>query len=107
MQQATFRQGDVLLTKIDKDVDLSTAKPIKPRNGRLILAEGEATGHHHSVDCQTAGLFDLTGKTVLVVSEPTTLDHQEHGTIEIAPGQYWVTRQREYQPNALPRPVLD
>jgi hypothetical protein len=99
------RQGDVYLTKVGK-VDLAQARRIAPVNGRLILAEGEATGHHHSVDCQTAGLFDLTGKTVLVVDTPTVLTHQEHGAIEVAPGTYWVTRQREYSPESIRR-VID
>lgn len=99
-----FRQGDVLL--IPCNVSMDGAKEIKPRNGRLILAEGEATGHHHSVDYQTAGLFDFSGKTVMVVTEPTTLTHQEHGAIEVMPGQYWVVRQREYTPQAIRR-VMD
>lgn len=99
-----LRQGDVLI--VPCKVDLKRSKKIAPRKGRLILAEGEATGHHHSVDCKSAGLFDLTGKTVLVVSETTQIIHQEHGAIEIAPGQYWVVRQREYAPEAIRR-VLD
>ena len=37
----------------------------------------------------------------------TTLDHQEHGSIVLAPGDYRVTRQREYQPGELPRQVAD
>ncbi len=99
-----LRQGDVMLIPCQTSMD--GAKAIKPRNGRLILAEGEATGHHHSVDCKTAGLFDLLGKTVLVVDTPTRIEHQEHGAIEIAPGQYWVVRQREYSPQEIRR-VMD
>ena len=99
------RQGDVLIIKAE--IDLQGAKEIKPRNGRIILAEGEATGHHHSVDCAVASLFDLGGKMVMVVDEPTVITHQEHGAIEIAPGQYWVVGQREYQPKKLPRRVMD
>lgn len=99
-----LRQGDVLL--IPCSVSMDGAKEIEPRNGRLILAEGEATGHHHSVDCQAAGLFDLAGRVVLVVNEQTTLTHQEHGAIEVAPGQYWVVGQREYSPEAIRR-VMD
>lgn len=101
-----LRQGDVYLMPA-KYFSLDGAKPIEPVNGRYILAEGEATGHHHSVAVETCGgLFDLAGKTVLVVTEPTQLTHQEHGMIEIAPGQYWVIRQREYTPEAIRR-VID
>ncbi len=41
-----FRQGDVVLTPL-KAVPAG-AVPVDPVNGRLILAYGEVTGHHHS-----------------------------------------------------------
>lgn len=100
-----IRQGDVYLKPAGK-VSLDGAKTVAPVNGRFILAEGEATGHHHSVAVETCGLFDLTGKTVLVVDAPTPLTHQEHGEITIAPGMYFVIRQREYTPEAIRR-VMD
>ena len=51
-----FRQGDVLLIKTTKKNDLG--EPIKAESGRMILARGEATGHHHSVDAAVcAGSF--------------------------------------------------
>lgn len=99
-----LRQGDVLL--VPCNVSMDGAKEIQPRNGRLILAEGEATGHHHRVDSRTAGLFNLAGKVVMVVNKPTVLTHQEHGAINVAPGQYWVVGQREYTPKAIRR-VMD
>lgn len=97
------RQGDVLLNKITKVIDLSGATPIKPENGRLILARGEATGHHHSVDCAVAQLFSINGKVVLVAGEDTTLDHQEHDQVDVAKGMYWVVAQQEYTPQAIRR----
>jgi hypothetical protein len=99
-----IRQGDVYLTKAP-DGTKPDGKRIKARSGRLILAEGEATGHHHSVDATVCQLFGGT-RTVLVVGQPTSLAHQEHGAIEIEPGTYWVTRQREYTPEAI-RNVMD
>lgn len=98
-----YRQGDVLLVPVSTPVDLTGATPEAPRAGRLILAEGEATGHHHSLACTAAGLFALDGRRVLVVEERTPLTHQEHGAIEIAPGQYWVIGQREYTPAEIVR----
>ena len=44
-----LQQGDVLLTKVAKDKISKTAKRVAPVRGRLILAEGEATGHAHAV----------------------------------------------------------
>lgn len=99
-----IRQGDVYLKPCDKVPD--GAKRIKPVNGRNVLAEGEATGHAHTMTAECTTLFGVDESMVVVVDKPTTLDHQEHGTIEVAPGTYWVTRQREYTPKAIRR-VLD
>ena len=96
-----LRQGDVLISKCDKMPSGMTQ--VHPKNGRLVLAEGEATGHNHTVDCMAAQLFAKGDQMVMIVGEPTTIQHQEHGAIEIAPGQYWVTRQREYTPAAIVR----
>ena len=99
-----IRQGDVLLRKITKLPE--GMKPSQPIDGRLILAYGETTGHHHSVTANVATLFEDGNKMVLAVREPTILDHQEHAQVEIMPGIYWVVRQREYTPQAIRR-VLD
>jgi hypothetical protein len=42
-----FRQGDVGLC-VSSEPELALV-PAAPRGGRLILADGEATGHCHSV----------------------------------------------------------
>ena len=42
-------QGDVSIIPIPADITLSTIDEIKPVDGRLILQEGEVTGHHHAV----------------------------------------------------------
>lgn len=100
----TIRQGDVYLKPCSAMP--AGAKKIEPVNGRNVLAEGEATGHAHTMTAECTTLFGVDESMVVVVDKPTTLDHQEHGTIEIMPGTYWVTRQREYSPEAIRR-VLD
>ncbi len=100
----TIRQGDVYLKPCSAMP--AGAKKIEPVNGRNVLAEGEATGHAHTMTAECTTLFGVDESMVVVVDKPTTLDHQEHGTIEIMPGTYWVTRQREYSPEAI-RLVLD
>ena len=97
-----YRQGDVGLKPCILEEGDKVVK-VESKNGRLILARGEATGHHHSVDTLTANLFSVNDGLVLVVAEPTTLDHQEHGTIEIMPGIYWIVRQREYHRSEVRR----
>ena len=42
--KTVFRQGDVLIERIQSLPENLTAQ--KPINGRVILAYGEATGHH-------------------------------------------------------------
>ena len=91
-----FRQGDVLLTKID----VETKGIFKPKDGMLILAEGELTGHAHRVSADSAQLVHGTGgRMILEVLHPTKLRHEEHASIDLMPGTYEVTRQREYDPN--------
>ena len=40
-------QGDILIIPVARE--RAKGEPIERRDGRLILAEGEATGHHHSI----------------------------------------------------------
>jgi hypothetical protein len=42
-------QGDVILFRLPDGYSPSKTQPIQPRAGQLILAEGEATGHHHAI----------------------------------------------------------
>lgn len=43
-------QGDVSIIPIPDGIAISTADEIAPVNGRLILQEGEVSGHHHAID---------------------------------------------------------
>lgn len=43
-------QGDVSIIPIPADVAIATAQEIPPIEGRLILQEGEVSGHHHAID---------------------------------------------------------
>jgi hypothetical protein len=103
-EKTQYRQGDVLLVRIKSAIPDST--PIKPENGRLILAHGEVTGHHHSVCDEDAELIREGERMLLNVTRQTSLLHQEHTAIDLAPGLYEIRRQREYSPNAL-RNVAD
>jgi hypothetical protein len=99
-----IRQGDVLLKPCE--CMPKSMKKIAPVNGRLVLAKGEATGHAHTIDAGLGTLFGVDDQMVLVVDVPAKIEHQEHGAIEITPGQYWVVRQREYTPKEI-RKVAD
>ena len=97
-----YRQGDVLLVKVTKPKGL---KKQQAKNGRHILAYGEATGHHHSVLAEEAELLlDKDGEMFLqAMSDAVALEHQEHATLTLPKGTYKVIRQREYHPLELRR----
>ena len=92
MQQA--RQGDVYFTRV---LEAPAGRAVTPEAGRLILARGEVTGHHHSVPASAGPLtLDEGGVMYLTIEELTAVEHQEHAPIPLEPGVYRVTRQREY-----------
>lgn len=88
-----YRQGDLLIEKID--VIPESAKKLDHR----ILAYGEATGHTHAL--AEGELFDAEGVLFFSLAVETSLDHQEHDTINIPPGNYQVIRQKEYNPERV------
>ena len=92
-----IRQGDVLIAScaaIPK-----TAKPVEHEAGRLIVARGEATGHHHSFPHRpeiTLFRDGTTGPFYLHSYGAVALEHQEHTALEIPAGTYKVTIQRTF-----------
>jgi len=42
-------QGDVAIIPVPEGIEIAETDEIKPVDGRLILQEGEVTGHHHAV----------------------------------------------------------
>ena len=61
-------QGDVILFKVPSEVIISKNTEIKAKDNRLILAEGEITGHHHAIYFYRAneGDGDFVGTQVLL-----------------------------------------
>lgn len=103
-----YRQGDVLIERIGSLP--KNRKPVAREHGKVVLAHGEVTGHAHAIAdkhvTQTASA-DHPGVTFLEVREAVAaLKHEEHSTIELPPGEYRVTRQREYSPEEI-RNVAD
>ncbi len=109
-----FRQGDVLIERIDSLP--SKLVPVARENGKVVLAHGEVTGHAHAIADERVAHFSapaeraepgLAGVTYLEVrAAVAALRHEEHGMIALPAGNYRVTRQREYSPEAL-RNVAD
>ena len=103
--QKMKRQGDVLVTPVDSIPPGSS--PELTENGLVILAKGEATGHHHSVDAAVAGMVAVDGLRFLSIREIAPLRHQEHAEIRLPAGNYEVRIQREYDPTVISRVVAD
>ena len=108
-----YRQGDLLLIKIDKLPSKMEGFKLYKAQHRVLL-EGEATGHKHEL---TSGNLILLQRTeqrqraeirneviardgtfafIEVAMAGTVLVHPEHNSIELPVGIYQVRRQREY-----------
>ena len=100
-----IRQGDLLLVPIAELPERAQSVV----RGRLVLAEGEATGHAHVVESRRASLHQQYGTRYLRVvgNRPVSLVHEEHDTLTVAPGVYEIRRQREYAPRSGFRRVSD
>lgn len=88
-----IQQGDVLLRRIEampKD-----AKEVKRKNGAIVLAEGEATGHAHRIMDVDAMFFEKDGKFFLKNEKAVTVKHEEHKPITIEPGIWEIGQVRE------------
>lgn len=96
-----YRQGDVLLVPVSDPPKARSMTYKKRKRGEgVILAAGEATGHHHRV--REAGVreylrgserFLFTGK------RGGTVTHEEHDPIALPPNTaFRIVQQREYEP---------
>lgn len=93
-----YRQGDVLLVKVEALP--KHAEELK-EDERIVLAYGEVTGHAHAIAATQARMFVEGDLRFIQVSDMgAELRHEEHRTINLAPGVYRIVHQREYVPGA-------
>lgn len=116
-ESSHYRQGDVLIERVTR---IPAAAVKQEKSARIILAHGEVTGHHHSLQTPDAADWWKLGEISNANLKPDTLlgeifvtlpvggvvTHQEHSEIQLPAGNYRVTRQREYSPAAV-RNVAD
>ena len=87
-----YQQGDVLIESAQIP---TTAK--KSNKNRIVLAEGETTGHAHVIsDTNNCTAFESDSELYLRVTNEVTVSHEEHNHISIAPGNYRVRKVQEY-----------
>src|SRR5574337_330311 len=122
-----FRQGDVLIMQV-KSLPTGLRPAPLDKDGAIVLAFGEQTGHRHAIYDHimqpevTPGEADEIaeaaiaraqskarlwaapdGSRYLEVSEAVTLSHEEHTAHTLPPGIYKLPVQMEYQPQELRR----
>lgn len=115
--QTHYRQGDVLIERVE---NIPAKAVAQKKSKRIILAHGEVTGHHHTLETRDPADWWKQGEIPATNEKPSTLSgelfvtlpkggvvtHQEHAKIELPKGTYRITRQREYSPEAI-RNVAD
>lgn len=109
MSDTYYRHGDLLAKPVTAIPKGAVATPSKT------LAEGEVTGHHHTFSKGTVEVYDAptsSGSEIVkyfeVKSKEATLNHQEHGPMNIKQGVYSLGIEREYNPtDKVIRQVLD
>lgn len=94
-----YRQGDVLLQKIDS---IPKGAIVKDN----VLAKGEITGHSHRIVGNTQ-TYIMDGQQFVMVNEASVLQHEEHKPITVPKGMYKVRIQREYTLTEEVRQVTD
>ena len=92
-----IQQGDVLVFSV-KDIP-SNAVPVKSKQGRFVLAEGETTGHAHVIDeIPGVEMFRLDNAVFLSTMAPTIVRHEEHKPVLIPPGSFRIDIVKEVDP---------
>lgn len=98
-------QGDLSIFSVASIPSGLTEK--QPENGQHILAHSE-TGHHHAIDGNTVRVFEQDEfVSYLDVEKESNVVHlrnfDTHAPVTLPPGQYRITRQREYTPKGFRR----
>jgi hypothetical protein len=114
-----YQQGDVLLVAVTEPIESDIRSECKietggDKDGKVILALGEATGHHHRFELNKldpgvtiSTLHERYGRYggrvyrdnltyYLVEGGPATLYHEEHNPLTVPPGLYRRSIIREY-----------
>jgi hypothetical protein len=95
MNTTQLQQGDVTLKRIDA-IPKGERTHIKRTARGLVLAEGEATGHAHTIEEADAELIQIGERMILKLLTQATIVHEEHKPVTLEPGIYEVGRVREY-----------
>jgi hypothetical protein len=100
-------QGDILIERVD-NAEVTGRVIERVMHGAVIIAAGEATGHHHRVfGSVTLYRDDALARDIPaglyvghlhVTNASARLQHEEHAPIALAEGTYRIRRQRQLEP---------
>lgn len=97
-----YRHGDVIVRQVRSIPKGAVEKKVK----KIVLAEGEVTGHSHQISSGAAKLFIFNDKAYLQVkSKIAALTHEEHSRIELPAGNYEIEIQQDYEPKGWQKVV--
>lgn len=109
MNKNQLQQGDVLLKRVSELP--SNAKLMPPDKRGIVLANGEATGHHHRVkDRPRLELYSVDNLLFFrnATTAPVEIMHEEHKPFTIDPGIWQIGRIREHDYlTGMSAPVID
>lgn len=94
-----YRQGDILFRAVP--VEQAQGRTMKRKNKRIVIAEGEVTGHAHAVEMPRVKMIEGTLSRFLVSPTPFEIVHEEHDTVQMPAGAYEIVQQREYTPQEI------
>lgn len=77
-----MRQGDVLVAEVESIPATATRAVPREKDGNLVLAHGEVTGHRHRIPSRHATMTRTeTDARYMRVTAPVGLNHEEHKTL--------------------------
>lgn len=105
--------GDVVFIPVDT-IPKNAQETERDERGRIVVAEGEVTGHAHAITAPTTdvSLYELIDvqdmpQRFLKVEKEVELEHEEHGRMKLPPGTYEARIAREWDPLQGARRVQD
>ena len=107
MATIALRQGDVLFVRVDTVPEDAL---LQPRGPRIVVMEGEATGHAHAIaQTETVQHYRDPGldmQWIVVEEQAVEVRHEEHQTVVLPPGIWMIPVQVQVQRKQVRR-VLD
>jgi len=101
----TAQQGDVCLKRLNS---LPPGKTKVISKNKIVLAEGETTGHFHGLMEKDSELLEIDGVRILNLKKKSTLKHQEHKPITLDAGIWQIGVVNEYDYfSQMKRKVVD